>query len=327
MPKINNKKITITLDLDSVKATFKKLADKKISMTLFALLLLFNSIGIGFIEYYILKARFEKDLSTLVATEEDPEKFVKRITTQVLPQAGYTTNVSWGEMGEKLVEVGAIDEDLFAEIFTTESNGGDEMKVLSGQDKKISINEKNSRFIVNTLWALGLVNKSKVLDEGPMATGDTPIENYASTGGWTLGAKSAKELYSSEELITLTPEEQELVYAITENIFRPCCGNHSAFPDCNHGMAVLGYVQMAVAQGISEDQIYKDVLALNSFWFPTTYIEMAAYFEKEQGTTWDKVDAKTALSYDYSSALGAQEISQKISGIPGFESKGGSCGA
>ena len=53
---------------------------------------------------------------------------------------------------------------------------------------------------------------------------------------------------------------------------------------------------------------------------------MAALFSK-QNQKWKNVDPKLALSQEYSSAQGAQKIQQLIQDIPGFESKGGSCGA
>jgi len=181
---------------------------------------------------------------------------------------------------------------------------------------------------LNFFWALGLVNKNVILDQGAMTKyGADQIGNFASTGGWTLGKTTAVELYSSREIIPLTSEQQDLVKKIAENVYRPCCGNATAFPDCNHGMAALAYIELAVAAGLSEKQVYKDLLALNSFWFPDTYVEMAVYFQKQQGITWDKVDPQMALSKDYSSAQGAARINQAIQGIPGIQSRGGSCGA
>ena len=90
-------------------------------------------------------------------------------------------------------------------------------------------------------------------------------------------------------------------------------------------MAALGYIEWAVYNGLSEDQIYKDLLAFNSFWFPQNYLEMAMYFDK-QGIDWKKVDPKLALSRDYSSAMGAARIKQEVQNVPGLQSPGGSCG-
>lgn len=307
--------------------TFNKLTQKTISISL-ALFLILDAIAItALVEYMVLKKRFNQQIEALQATTQDPQELVKQITQQVVPASSHTTSLSWGNLGQKLVEVGAIDKNKYQNTFKSNTSGKQELGILDGQNKKITINENNSRFIVNTLWALGLVNKSKVLDEGPMKTGQTPTKNFASTAGWTLGSKPAMELYSSQELISLTDEQQDLVKEFAQNVYRPCCGNHTAFPDCNHGMAALGYIELAVASGLSEDQIYKDLLAFNSFWFPQTYTEMAVYFHQEEGKVWDQVDPKIALSKEYSSAQGAQIIRAAVQNVPGLKSQGGSCGA
>ncbi|HCB22893.1 hypothetical protein A3B42_04665 [Candidatus Daviesbacteria bacterium RIFCSPLOWO2_01_FULL_38_10] len=245
-------------------------------------------------------------------TLPDPAVKVANIKLQVLPQKGYTTSLKWQELGKKLVEAGAIDPEKFQ--FNPQS-----------QDY-IKIDEQNSKEIVNFFWALGLTQKSKVLDEGPMKKGETPLGNFASTGGWTLGKKDAVELYSSTELFSLNDFQQNLVKKISDGVFRPCCGNATSFPDCNHGMAALGYIEWAVYNGLSEEQIFKDLLAFNTFWFPQNYLEMAMYFDK-QGMDWKKVDPKLALSRDYSSAQGAARIKQEVQSVPGLQIPAGSCGA
>jgi len=301
---------------------------KTISVSL-ALIVAVNAVVItALVQNIALNKKFNQKIETLTAANKNPGALVEEITQLVTPADGYTTSLAWGDIGKKLVEVGAIDKQKYEEIFNSNTNGKQEMNVLEGEtDKKIGINENNSRFVVNTLWALGLVNKSKVLDEGPMKTGETPAGNFASTGGWTLGSKEAMELYSSQELIPLTDDQQDLVQKIALNVYRPCCGNDTAFPDCNHGMAALGYIELAVASGLSEGQIYQDLLAFNSFWFPQNYVEMAVYFQQEDGTTWNQVDPQLALSQEYSSAQGAQRITAAVQDVPGLESQGGSCGA
>lgn len=305
-----------------------KLKLKKTISTTLALFLILDAIVItALVEYVILKKRFDRQIETIIQANKDPEVMIQEATSLVTPANGYTTTLSWGDLGQKLVEVGAIDLEKYQKIFNSNTNGKQDLAIFNGQDKRISINDNNSRFVVNTLWALGLANKSKVLDEGLMKTDQTPTKNFASTAGWTLGSKEAMKIYSSQEIIPLTDEQQDLVTSIAENVYRPCCGNHTAFPDCNHGMAALGYIELAVASGLSEDQIYKDLLAFNSFWFPQTYVEMAVYFNQEEGKTWDQVDPKLALSKDYSSAQGAQIIRAAVQNVPGLKSQGGSCGA
>lgn len=292
-----------------------------------AILLAVDSLALGALADQLVMRQKVNRLERQLLEVKNPELLVKQAAAQVLPSGGYTTSLKWGDIGKKLVDSGAIDPDKFKQIHKSDIDGRADLDILDGNsDKPIAINENNSRLVVNLLWALGLVNKSKVLDEGPMVADRSKLGNFASTGGWTLGKKTAVELYSSQELIPLTSDQQDLVKKIAANVYRPCCGNSTAFPDCNHGMAALAYIELAVAAGLSEKQIYKDVLALNSFWFPDTYIEMAVYFQKQQGVTWDKVDPKMALSKDYSSAQGAARINQTIQGIPGIQSRGGSCG-
>ena len=304
---------------------FKFSLKKSIPLWMVLAIVLNASLITGLSEHFLMRLEIKKAIAQLSATTQKPEVSTQKIKQEVIPQEGYKTSMKWGSLAKRLVEVGAIDKQKYQGIFTP-SDGGLEMKYLDEDSQEpISINEKNSRFLLNTFWALGLTNKSKVLDEGPMKTGKTPLNNFASTAGWTLGAKKATELYSSTEIIPLTQEQQDLVKKIAENVFRPCCGNSTAFPDCNHGMAALGYIELAVAGGLSENQIYKDLLAFNSFWFPQTYIDLALYFDK-QNIAWKNVDAKLALSSNYSSAQGYQRIKQTIQPVPGVQSPGGGCG-
>ncbi|MBI2338097.1 hypothetical protein HYU95_02840 [Candidatus Daviesbacteria bacterium] len=305
----------------------KKFLKKSIPLWMVIFIAFNSSVLVGLAEYYIMKKNPGQPIIKPAETTKNPEDLVNILKQEVLPVKGYTTSLKWKNLGARLVESGVIDKKKYKEIFTSEADGKDELKYLDGNwDEYIAINEKNSRFIVNTFWALGLVNKSKVLDEGPMMQeGRKNAGSFASTGGWTIGTKPVMELYSSREIIPLTFEQQGIVEKIAGNIFRPCCNNSTAFPDCNHGMAALGYIEWAVFNGLPEEQIYKDLLAFNSFWFPQTYVEIAAYFDKA-GTKWKDVDAKLALSKDYSSARGAARIKQSVQGIPGIQNGGGGCG-
>lgn len=298
-----------------------------IPLWLVIMLVINTSLLTGLIEYYFLKRDFKRAAVNLSQTTSSQDELVEVLKQEVIPYNGYSTSLKWKDLGQQLVEAGVIDQKKFEQLFLNDPNSKDSLKYLEGNwDENIVINENNSRFLVNTLWALGLVNRSKVLDEGPMRDKGIKTGNMASTGGWTLGTKDAMRHYSSREIIKLTAKQEELVQKIAESVYRPCCNNHTAFPDCNHGMAALGYIQLAVKEGLTEEQIYKDLLAFNSYWFPQNYIEMAVYFDKN-GTKWNSVDAKLALSKDYSSATGAQRIKQSIEGVEGVQSKGGGCGA
>jgi hypothetical protein len=247
------------------------------------------------------------------------------LVQQVIPSTGHVVAVKWSDMGQKLIEAGAIDLEKFEQQY-----GGlnaEQQVILQGDSlQKISFTPENIQFWTNVLWSLGLTQHSKVLSDGPIMQNaeEIPLGNYASTGGWTLGSRDALDLYNSTELISLTLEQDELVYQVAGNIFRPCCGNPTVFPDCNHGMAVLGLLELLAAQGATEQKMYEAALAFNSYAFPNTYITLAAYFTA-QGTTWTDVDPAVILGSDYSSGRGAQRIAAVVGPIPGSPNQGGGC--
>ncbi|HEX3053668.1 MAG TPA: hypothetical protein VHP83_23620 [Aggregatilineaceae bacterium] len=228
-------------------------------------------------------------------------------------------------MGQRLVEAGAIDLEKFEQQYGGLST--EQQEILQGDSlQEITFTLENIQFWTNVLWSLGLTQQSNVLGEGPMMQNveQVPLGNYASTGGWTLGNQDAVDLYNSAPLISLTPEQDDLVYQVTENIFRPCCGNPTVFPDCNHGMAVLGLLELLASQGATEQEMYQAALVFNSYAFPDTYITLAAYFAT-QDITWTEVAPAVALGSDYSSRRGAQRIAAAVGPIPGSPDQGGSC--
>lgn len=250
---------------------------------------------------------------------------LSKLPEQVLPEVGFELPISWGDLAPRLIELGVIDEQKFEE---TVSIGNQEMQVFKGNaDIPIRIDSGNSQFVVDVLWALGLAQKSLVYEQGPMGKEyGNQAGNFAATGGWTLARGSAMDHYNKHDLIPLTEEQQKKVMEIAQNVYRPCCGNHTAFPDCNHGMAALAAIELMVASGQSDEEIYKNVLNLNSFWFPQHYLTMATYFAR-QGTSWDKVDAKLALGEEYSSGQASGELYKKVGPLPYEGQVGGSCGA
>ncbi len=248
------------------------------------------------------------------------------LENQVLPQAGYDLPIAWGDLGPQLVKLGVIDLAKFKQVVKVTA---EQEKILTqGTDQKIHIDKANSQFVVDMLWALGLAQKSLVYTEGPMGKEyKKDAGNFASTGGWTLSRGAAMNYLNRYELIKLTPEQERRVGEIAKNVYRPCCGNSTWFPDCNHGMAALAAIELMVAAGGDEATIYRNVLALNSFWFPDNYLYVATYFAR-QGIGWDKVDPKTILGQDYSSAQGANAVAQKVGPLPYKpQENAGACGA
>ncbi len=192
---------------------------------------------------------------------------LQSLTDEVLPKNGATLSVSWGDIWPKLVAAGVIDLAKFKE---TVKPTPDQEKILTeGSDEKITITAENSQFIVDALWALGLAQKSTVYTDGPMGKEyKKEAGNFSSTGGWTLARGNATDYLGQLDVIPLTDAQQKKVAEIAKNVYRPCCGNSTWFPDCNHGMAALAAIELMVYAGMEEKQIYKEVLALNSFFFP-----------------------------------------------------------
>src|SRR3989344_9161927 len=232
--------------------------------------------------------------------------------------------VTWGNIGAQMIASGVINRAQFEAIYA--NRGGltnNEKQLLEESGDKMIITQENSGFILNLFWALGLSNKNKILEEGPMADSRYGgAGGFASTGGWTIAKGGAMNHYSNHSFVTLTPEQQSLVERVAKNIYRPCCGNSVYFPDCNHGMAMLGLLELMASQGVGEKEMYQAALAANSLWFPDQYSAIAKYFTS-RGTNWDTVDPKTVLGVAYSSASGYRRVAAEV-GNAG--SGGGSCG-
>ena len=219
------------------------------------------------------------------------------------------------------------------------SRGGlsdEEIRLLNGYgNKNVALTEKNAGFFLNLLWAFGLSNKNEILETGEMvmygggerassAEALVRAGNFASTGGWTLAVGGAMNHYSRHAFVTLSEEQQALVDKISRGIYRPCCGNSTHFPDCNHGMAMLGFLELMASQGVSEADMWKAALAVNSYWFPDTYLTIAKYME-EKGIDWERIDPQMVLGADYSSAAGYRRVASQV--VQPTEQRGsGGCG-
>ena len=244
----------------------------------------------------------------------------------VVPLAGVELPTKWGNLGKRLIEAGVIDSQQFEALYATRGGLTEEQKkLLYGEDNgNLVISPENSGFILNLLWALGLGNENEILKNGEMTNPQYGgAANFASTGGWTLAKSDTMGHYSKHQFIILTAEQQALIEQISKNIYRPCCGNPAHFPDCNHGMAMLGFLELAASQGANENQLYGMALVLNSYWFSENYLTIAQYM-KNRGVDWADVSAREVLGQNFSSASGYQKIVAQLTLQP--RQGGGSCG-
>ncbi len=231
----------------------------------------------------------------------------------------------WGDLGAQIVTAGVIDRAKFEALYTR--RGGlteTEKRFLDGRvEGNIIVTQENSNFMLNLLWALGLGNKNKILEKGPMTNPQYGgAGRFASTGGWSLAKGDAMKHYSAHPFITLTAEEQTLVERVSSNIYRPCCDNPTSFPDCNHGMAMLGLLELLASQGASEKQMYTAALQMNRFWFAEQYQTIDRYLISK-GRVPSQVSPKEILGKEYSSGSGFGRIASELKG--GLQG-GASCG-
>lgn len=243
----------------------------------------------------------------------------------VLPPEGVVLPARWGDLGARLLDLGVIEKEKFLAIYA--NRGGldkNELNLLEENDNgNLEINERNAGVILNLLWALGLGNKNPILESGPMSDKKYGgAGGFASTGGWALSAGDSMNHYSRHPLLVLTTEQQILVEKVAANIYRSCCGNSAHFPDCNHGMAMLGLLQLMASQGAPGDEMYKAALAVNSYWFPDTYIVIATLM-RDRGIEWANADPQDLLGNNYSSILGYKRVLEQIA--PRGLRAGGTC--
>ena len=232
----------------------------------------------------------------------------------VLPAQGVVLPIVWGDLGKQMIDKGVIDKNKFEAL--NKRRGGltkNEMRLLySDKNGNVKMTKENAGFLLNLFWAVGLSNKNDILEKGPMVDPRYGgAERFASTGGWTMASGNVMNHYSAHKFISLTKKQQKLVKEVSKNIYRPCCGNPTYFPDCNHGMAMLGFLELMASNGVSENEMYKMALSVNSYWFPGNYMMIAKYFDK-RGVDWNDVDAKEVLGDLYSSASGYKEIKSSI---------------
>ncbi|HEY4500222.1 MAG TPA: hypothetical protein VJH25_00330, partial [Candidatus Paceibacterota bacterium] len=232
----------------------------------------------------------------------------------VISTEGVVLPVSWGNLGLRLASTGTIDVEKLKAVYSGRNGFTDEYgKLLLYQnDGKLKITKENAGYLLNLFWALGLANSNPILDSGEMTDPRYGgAQNFASTAGWTIARGNPMDHYSKHMFVSLTPEKQALVDKISRGIYRPCCNNSTHFPDCNHGMAMLGLLELMAEQGVSEQDMWQTALAVNLYWFPDTYMTIASYM-KDRGVEWKDVNAREMLGINYSSTGGFAKIAGQV---------------
>ena len=251
---------------------------------------------------------------------------------EVNPPHGYRLPVSYGSLGPALLQSGAIDYDKFAAIYAEAGTPltKTQIKILTqGGDEPIVIDSENAHFLLNFFWAVGLANKNPILTEGPITKqSNGRIDGFASTGGWTVGAKPVKELFASTGLISLSPEQQARVEEAAAAVYRPCCDNSTFFPDCNHGMAMLGFLELMGSQNATVEEMLTAAKYINAYWFPQQAVEIAVFLKAAQNVDFVDADPRLVVGAQLSSGSGSGQVRAQLKAnglLPSSPDNGGDC--
>jgi len=294
-------------------------------------LLLLLVFGIGLGSGYLMGHRTTQPESTtnISTTDDNP----MALMLQINPPEGYKIPAVFGDIGPQLIEAGAINMPIFIDLYQRQNNPltDEQMSILTKETaSKVVINPENAYFLLNFFWALGLTNQNPILTEGPLMSGGMEkVGSFASTGGWTIGTKQPTELYASQKIITLTDEQQARLLEVASEVYRPCCNNPTHFPDCNHGMAMLGLLELMAAQNASSEDMFETAKYVTAFWYPQQMLEVATVFKATQNVDFVEADARQVVSKQYSSGSGFQSVHQWLASnglLQQAPSSGGSCG-
>jgi len=269
---------------------------------------------LGNVSGYFIRGQWQQD--DQVANVGGVEKNLADMMAQVNPSDGYKLRASYGDLGPQILSGGGIDYQAFVALYESSGRPLTERQIeilTKGTNKPIVINADNAHFLLNFFWAVGLVNNNPILTEGPITQfSEGQVERFASTGGWTLGAKPVTELFASQILISITPEQQALVEEAATMIYRPCCNNPTLFPDCNHGMAMLGLLELMASQDATLDEMLQAAKYVNAFWFPQQAIEMAMFLKSVNSTSFQDADSALVVGKEMSSGSGFAAVHQYL---------------
>jgi hypothetical protein len=248
---------------------------------------------------------------------------IQALTKQINPTEGFRLSAKFGNIGPQLVAAGVIDARRFADSHMRAGQPltATQLAILTkGSGDSIVVDSQNAYFLLSLFWALGLSNKNTLLTEGPMVQyGTANISQFASTGGWTLSAKPVTELYSKLSLLALTAEQQARVDLVATSVYRPCCNNPTHFPDCNHGMAMLGLLEFMASQNATIDDMFAAAKYVSAFWFPQQTLEVAIFLKATRGLDFAQVAPRQLVGSDLFSGAGFQAIHQwlTVNGLVG----------
>lgn len=234
-----------------------------------------------------------------------PKAAFRDVLAQVVPREGIPTGLVFGDVLQKIIAAGVLEPAKLRSVYA--KRGGLPPWVaalLTGpSDAPIRLSAETAPYLLTLLWPVGLATRASFNADSP--TNGKYLPRLASTAGWTLGREANGAAYFDKvDALTLTPAREALVQQVAERTFRPCCDNSALFQDCNHGSAMLGFLELGISQDVPRDKLLRLAKALNGYWYPDKYIAMALVFARRDGISWNNVPSEKALGADYSSLSG-----------------------
>lgn len=261
----------------------------------------------------------------MAAPAVDAARLHQDAMAQVVPVRGHQSRVALGDSIAKLGHEGVIDAKKLEALYAPRGGLPEELRgiLTMSSHAPMLLTEKTASVYVNMLWALGLANRMAMNDTSPL--NGPSRSRFASTGGWTLGREPGGSYFNRFPIVALTARQEALVTRVAQHSFRPCCDNSTFFQDCNHGSALLGLLALGASQGLNEDELFREALAFNSFWFPHQYAHIALYFQVAKGVAWRDIDPRMVMDTKYSSASGWQKnVGQELQARGLLPKQGGS---
>ena len=252
------------------------------------------------------------------ATPEGRRSLFDQAVAAVVPREGFQSRIALKDTVSRLIGERVLDPRKFISLYDRPGGTPPAVRYLLKwpSPNPILLTAETATAYVNLLWPLGLANRMSTNEKSQINTVTLP--NFASTAGWWLGEEPNGAAYFNKlPVVALTSKQEALATRVAETTFRPCCNNSTFYQDCNHGSALLGLLELGASQGLSEDELYREALGFNSFWFQDTYVKTAMYFRIFEDTEWRDADPKLVMGYDYS-AIGPwrKNVEARIKTIP-----------
>src|SRR3989344_5474373 len=149
---------------DSARTNVAQLSEKTgfwkgAALLLFAIILLTQVFEISITPKlsFLKNPLLNKQLATTAQAPIEPGSIdTATLAKAVLPDAGVALPITRGDLGKRMIADGVIDEAKFRALFEGGLTNTEEQMLSGNNDQPIVMNQQNSRYLLDLLWAFGL---------------------------------------------------------------------------------------------------------------------------------------------------------------------------